>query len=75
MDFRIVLGTARQLQSITRTNIPSFNDQSFSRHLPEHLISLLNFISFCCKNRESFFPLNEIVHYNDLYLVKMVVIS
>ena len=65
-----ILGTARQLRSVTRTKIPSFNNKNFSRHLPEHLISLLNNILFCCENRYSFFQLNEISHYNDLYLIK-----
>ena len=70
-----LLGTVRQLRSVVRTKIPSFNDQNFSTHLPVHLISLLKNILFCCKNRYSFFQLNETIHYNDLYLVKMDVIS
>ena len=43
------LGTARQLPFIARTKIPIVSDQSFSRHLQEHLISLITTFCFAVK--------------------------
>ena len=47
--------TCQAIAICCRTKIPSFNDQNFSRHLPEHLISLLNKILFFVKSDTVFF--------------------